>query len=95
MCQQLLNVIAGTVDDKGMYTDTEDVDCAVCKCDMWLCAVVSPSCPEKAVCTEHATHLGCPRKEQILLYRCVPQRDAHWGQDAGHAGVDMLCIISM
>ena len=73
LCANTKAVTAGTVDDKGMYTDTEDVDCAVCKCDMWLCAVVSPSCPEKAVCTEHATQLGCPRKEQILLYRCDPR----------------------
>ena len=52
-----------------MYTDTEDVDCAICKCDMWLYAVVSPACPGKAACTEHANQLGCPRSEQILLYR--------------------------
>ena len=63
--------ITGAVDDKGVYTDTEDVDCAVCKCDMWLCAVVSTACPGKAVCTEHATQLGCTRQEQLLLFRCA------------------------
>lgn len=67
----MLAATAGAVDDKGMFTDTEDVDCAVCKCDMWLCAVVSPSCPGQAVCSEHAQQLGCPRKEQLLLYRCA------------------------
>ncbi|DBA81611.1 TPA: hypothetical protein ACH3X1_007371 [Trebouxia sp. C0004] len=59
----------GAVDEKGMYTDTEDIDCLICKCDMWLYAVVSPSCPGKAACTEHAQQLGCPRSEQVLLYR--------------------------
>lgn len=59
----------GAVDENGVYTDTEDVDCAICKCDMWLYAVVSPACPGKAACTEHANQLGCPRSEQILLYR--------------------------
>lgn len=62
---------AGAVDEQGMYTDTEDIDCLVCKCDMWLYAVVSPSCPDQAACTEHAQHLDCSRSEQILLYRCV------------------------
>lgn len=59
----------GAVDENGMYTDTEDIDCLICKCDMWLYAVVSPACPGKAACTEHARQLGCPRKEQVLLYR--------------------------
>ncbi|KAL0026074.1 hypothetical protein WJX79_007057 [Trebouxia sp. C0005] len=59
----------GAVDENGMYTDTEDIDCLICKCDMWLYAVVAPSCPGKAACTEHARQLGCPRSEQVLLYR--------------------------
>lgn len=59
----------GAVDEHGMYTDTEDIDCLICKCDMWLYAVVAPSCPGKAACTEHARQLGCPRSEQVLLYR--------------------------
>ncbi|KAL0051456.1 hypothetical protein WJX82_007798 [Trebouxia sp. C0006] len=59
----------GAVDENGMYTDTEDIDCLICKCDMWLYAVVAPSCPGKAACTEHAQQLGCPRSEQVLLYR--------------------------
>lgn len=67
----LLAFAAGAVDEQGMYTDTEDIDCLVCKCDMWLYAVVSPSCPGQAACTEHAQHLDCPRDEQILLYRYV------------------------
>ncbi len=64
-----LSSAAGAVDENGMYTDTEDIDCLICKCDMWLYAVVSPSCPGKAACTEHAHQLGCPRSEQVLLYR--------------------------
>ena len=62
---------AGAVDEQGMYIDTEDIDCLVCKCDMWLYAVVSPSCPGQAACPEHAQHLDCPRSQQMLLYRYV------------------------
>ena len=65
----LFSSAAGAVDEHGMYTDTEDIDCLICKCDMWLYAVVAPSCPGKAACTEHARQLGCPRSEQVLLYR--------------------------
>jgi hypothetical protein len=32
-------------------------DCAECKCDLWLAAVVSPSVPGIAVCPEHAASL--------------------------------------
>ena len=67
--QKTLSFAAGAVDENGMYTDTEDIDCLICKCDMWLYAVVSPSCPGQAACTEHAHQLPCPRSQQVLLYR--------------------------
>lgn len=37
--------------------DTEDVDCDVCKCDLYLSAVVVPN-SDAAVCPEHAPSLG-------------------------------------
>ena len=55
----------------GVYTDTQDKDCEVCKCDLYLSAVVSPLHPEKVVCPEHALHFTSDR---ILIYRSCPPR---------------------
>ena len=41
----------------------------MCKCDLWLNAIISPACPGKAACSEHAAALPCAKDEQILLYR--------------------------
>ena len=54
------------VDSEGVWTDTEDKDCAVCKCDLFMSAVVSPERPSEAVCPEHASHFPPDRS---LLYR--------------------------
>lgn len=61
---------AGDKDAAGVFTNTEDVDCEVCKGDLHLFAVVSPSCPGKATCPEHVSALECPTEAMCLLYRC-------------------------
>ena len=71
---------AGAVAADGTPADGDDADCAVCKCDLWLSAVVAvpegegaeanPSPPSTTlVCPEHAAHLGVPPSHQRLLYR--------------------------
>ena len=55
-----------------MYTNTEDIDCEVCKGDLHLWAVVSPAQPGKATCPEHVSALECPTDAMRLLYRCCP-----------------------
>lgn len=57
-------------DEAGVYTNTEDMDCEVCKGDLHLFAVVSPACPGKATCPEHASALESPNETLRLLYRC-------------------------
>lgn len=54
-----------------MHTNTEDVDCEVCKGDLHLWAVVSVKCPGRATCAEHASALSCPVEDMVLLYRCA------------------------
>ena len=44
----------------------------MCKCDLWLNAIISPACPGKAACSEHAAALPCAKDELILLYRWAP-----------------------
>ncbi|KAK9803314.1 hypothetical protein WJX73_000542 [Symbiochloris irregularis] len=56
-------------DEQGMYTNTEDTDCEQCKCDLYLSAIISPACPGKAACPEHASCLPCPPSTWVLLYR--------------------------
>ncbi len=60
---------AGALSPEGGFTDTTDVDCEVCKTDLWLSAVVSPLAPGRAVCPEHAAHLPGQR---LMLYRFTP-----------------------
>lgn len=62
----------GALDADGVHTNTEDVDCEVCKGDLHLWAVVSPKCPGRATCAEHASALGCPVDDMVLLYRHAP-----------------------
>jgi hypothetical protein len=61
----------------GVYANTADVDCARCKCDLWLSAVVSPAAPDVAVCPEHADVLvrehNCPADSLVLVYRYTPE----------------------
>ncbi|BDA42391.1 probable lysine-specific demethylase JMJ703 at N-terminal half [Coccomyxa sp. Obi] len=59
----------GAMDADGVHTNTEDVDCEVCKGDLHLWAVVSVKCPGRATCAEHASALGCPVEDIVLLYR--------------------------
>ncbi len=59
----------GEKDADGVYINTEDIDCEVCKGDLHLWAVVSPTCPEKATCPEHVSALECPTETMRLLYR--------------------------
>ncbi len=51
-----------------MHLNGTEVDCTVCKTDLWLSAVVSRAAPPEAACPEHAASLpgapaekvGCP-----------------------------------
>ena len=58
------------MDGQGCYTNTEDIDCEVCKGDLHLWAVVSAACPGRATCAEHPAALGAPPDTLVLLYRC-------------------------
>jgi hypothetical protein len=62
---------AGDKDEAGAYTNTEDIDCEVCKGDLHLWAVVSPACPGQATCPEHVSALESPNDTLRLLYRCL------------------------
>lgn len=64
-----LLMMTGAKDENGVYTNTEDIDCEVCKGDLHLWAVVSMSCPERATCPEHVNALGCPIEDMTLLHR--------------------------
>lgn len=66
----------GEKDAEGVYINTEDIDCDVCKGDLHLWAVVSPACPDKATCPEHVSALECPTEAMRLLYRCPPEFQA-------------------
>lgn len=63
---------AGAKGADGCHTDTTDVDCEVCKTDLWLSAVCSAAAPGRAVCPEHAAHLPGPRPLRLLLCRHTP-----------------------
>ena len=65
---------AGDKDADGVYINTEDIDCEVCKGDLHLWAVVSPAQPGKATCPEHVSALECPTDAMRLLYRCSPAK---------------------
>ena len=67
---QSIVLCAGEKDADGVYTNTEDIDCEVCKGDLHLWAVVSPTYPERATCPEHVSALECPTEAMRLLYRC-------------------------
>eukprot|EP00210_Caulerpa_lentillifera_P000249 g242.t1 len=53
-------------DENGLVKNTEEMDCELCKCDLFLSAVVSPQKPDIFVCPEHASSLPPPR---VLIYR--------------------------
>ena len=61
----------GEVDVGGVHTNTEDIDCLECKCDLWMSAVISKQCPGQAACPEHASRLPCRPEDWILLHRCA------------------------
>lgn len=52
----------------GHLTDTEDVDCDVCKCDLFLSAVVAPG-SRRATCPEHAAAHNDALSEAVFLQR--------------------------
>ena len=56
-------------DSRGIHVSTADCDCEVCKCDLYLSAVVSERVPGRCVCPEHAEALGVPSSSCRLLYR--------------------------
>ena len=56
-------------DAAGVPTNTWDSDCEVCKCDLYMSAVVSARAPARAVCPELASSLGPPPDECVLLYK--------------------------
>ena len=56
----------------GCHTDTTEVDCEVCKTDLWLSAVVTPLAPGRAACPEHAASLPGPPTLRRLLVRHTP-----------------------
>ena len=60
----------------------------MCKCDLWLNAIISPACPGKAACSEHAAALPCAKDEQILLYRWAPALVVGGVESADYA----LCV---
>ena len=53
-----------------MHLNGTEVDCAVCKTDLWLSAVVSCGAPGEAACPEHAADLpGAPADKASLTVR--------------------------
>ena len=56
-------------DGDGVHVDTADCDCEVCKCDLYLSAVVSELAPGRCTCPEHASALGVPAASCRLLFR--------------------------
>ena len=53
--------LLGAMDEHGLHQNGTEVDCAVCKTDLWLSAVVSRAAPGEAACPEHAADLpGSP-----------------------------------
>ena len=63
---------AGEVDEGGVHTNTEDIDCLECKCDLWMSAIISRQCPGQAACPEHASKLPCRPEDWTLLHRFAP-----------------------
>ena len=55
----------------GVHTDTADCDCEVCKCDLYMSAVVSDVAPGRCVCPDHAAALSVPTASCKLLFRSV------------------------
>ena len=72
----------GSLADDGAPDDGEDADCEVCKCDLWLAAVVSPDARGRAACPEHAAALGVPPSRQRLIYRHTLAELARYVADA-------------
>jgi hypothetical protein len=70
-------------DAAGTHTNTADTDCAVCRADLWLSAVVSPDAPGRAVCPEHAAQLGPSPDACTLLYRWAAGRGGRGGGGGG------------
>lgn len=60
---------AGAVDKDGVHINTDDVDCAICKGDLYLTSIVSRECPGVATCPEHASALPANDNSKVLLYR--------------------------
>ncbi|GFH20762.1 uncharacterized protein HaLaN_17936 [Haematococcus lacustris] len=56
-------------DAQGLHTSTADCACLVCRCDLFISAVVSPAAPGLCACPEHAAALGASPKDCVLLIR--------------------------
>ena len=60
----------GREDAQGLWTDTEDKDCCVCACDIYLSAVVCLCRPGEGACLRHAREMcECAGERRMLLYR--------------------------
>ena len=53
----------------GVHVDTADCDCEVCKCDLFLSAVVSELSPGRCTCPDHASALGVAAASCRLVVR--------------------------
>eukprot|EP00983_Pelagomonas_calceolata_P007463 243328-Pelagomonas_calceolata.AAC.2 len=69
------------LDAWGMHLSTCDCDCAHCKCDLYMSAVVSPHAPGMCACLEHWQSVGVPAEQCVILYR--------W---AGWMALHVLCL---
>ncbi|KAJ9508665.1 hypothetical protein QJQ45_027958, partial [Haematococcus lacustris] len=61
-------------DGQGLHTSTADCACLVCRCDLFISAVVSPAAPGLCACPEHAAALGASPKDCVLLIRFSVQQ---------------------
>ena len=63
-----------------MHQNGTEVDCAVCKTDLWLSAVVSRTAPGEAACPEHAAELPGASADKVMWQRLILRfyREALW-----------------
>ncbi|KAK9803401.1 hypothetical protein WJX72_006240 [[Myrmecia] bisecta] len=80
--QQRMHGATGAIGEDGLHTDCEDTDCEVCKCDLYLSAIISPACPGRTVCAEHAAALGVRTEQMIMLYRYTMEEMYGWVGEA-------------
>lgn len=81
-------------DSHGVYTNTADIDCLHCRCDLYLSSVVSSACPGKAACLDHFRWLGAPLDTCTLLYRYAPHELESMIDEAVKLFPDAVTFIS-